>query len=41
MIDITEDDREEALKQVQKDTDDYIGKVDTALEQKEKEIMEV
>lgn len=38
---ITEDDREDALKQIQEDTDEYIGKVDGALKAKETEIMEV
>ena len=38
---ITEDDREEALKEIQKETDDYTGKVDAALVDKEGEIMEV
>ena len=38
---ITEDDRDEALKQIQKDTDDNISSIDTALKAKESEIMEV
>ena len=38
---ITEDDRDGALKDVQKSTDDYIGQVDEKVESKEKEIMEV
>jgi ribosome recycling factor len=38
---ITEDERDEALKQVQKDTDAYITKIDEALHAKEKDIMEV
>ncbi|MBN1673062.1 MAG: ribosome recycling factor [Kiritimatiellae bacterium] len=39
--DITEDDREEILKQIQETTDGYIRKVDELLEAKEKEIMSV
>lgn len=38
---ITEDDRDHALKQVQKDTDDTISKIDEMLKHKEAEIMEV
>lgn len=38
---ITEDDRDEALKQIQKDTDDYIKKADDSLAAKEEEIMAV
>lgn len=38
---ITEDDRDGALSQIQKDTDAYVAKVDKALESKEAEIMEV
>jgi len=38
---ITEDDREDALKQVQENTDDYVAKIDKALKSKEDEIMEV
>jgi len=38
---ITEDERDETLKQTQKDTDDYIAKIDDALRAKEEEIMEV
>jgi ribosome recycling factor len=38
---ITEDDRAQGLKDVQKDTDDYISKIDDALQAKESEIMEV
>jgi ribosome recycling factor len=38
---ITEDDRDDGLKQVQQSTDDYIGKIDQDLADKEKEIMEV
>lgn len=37
----TEDDRDEALKQIQKYTDDYIAKIDAALKAKEAEVMEV
>jgi ribosome recycling factor len=37
----TEDDRDEALKDIQKATDDYIKQVDEALKTKEVEIMEV
>ena len=38
---ITEDDLEHAEKEVQKLTDDYIGKIDAHLQHKEKEIMTV
>ncbi|NQT93586.1 MAG: ribosome recycling factor [Lentisphaerae bacterium] len=38
---ITEDDREDAFKEIQKETDEYTGKVDAALSSKEAEIMEV
>jgi len=38
---ISEDDREEALKETQKSTDEYTGKIDEALRVKEAEIMEV
>lgn len=38
---ITEDDLDDAMKQVQKETDDYISKVDAALNAKEAEIAEV
>lgn len=37
----TEDDREQALKEIQKLTDDAIKKVDEAADAKEKEVMEV
>jgi ribosome recycling factor len=35
----TEDERDEALKEVQKQTDEYSGKIDEMLKAKEKEIM--
>lgn len=38
---ITEDDRDEALKEIQKSTDDYIEKIDTGLKEKEADILEV
>jgi ribosome recycling factor len=38
---ISEDAREEALKQIQKDTDDYIARIDEHLKSKEEEIMAV
>lgn len=38
---ISEDDRERALKEVQTHTDKYIAEIDKLLEAKEKEIMEV
>jgi ribosome recycling factor len=37
----TEDERDETLKSIQKLTDDHIAKIDKALEDKEKELMEV
>jgi len=37
----TEDDRDEALKQIQKLTDDHIAKIDADLKAKEAEVMEV
>ena len=37
----TEDDRDEALKAIQKDTDDYVKRIDSAVKAKEQEIMEV
>lgn len=39
--DISEDDRDQALKDIQEQTDDYIAKIDNALEAKDAEIMEV
>jgi ribosome recycling factor len=38
---ISEDEREDALKQIQKDTDDYIGKIDEHLKAKEEEMLAV
>jgi ribosome recycling factor len=38
---ISEDDRERALKEVQNHTDKYIAEIDELLAAKEKEIMEV
>lgn len=38
---ITEDDLDRGLKDIQKDTDDYISRIDAALKAKEAEIMEV
>jgi ribosome recycling factor len=38
---ITEDDREDALKEIQKSTDEYIAKIDEAVQAKEAEIKEV
>jgi len=38
---ISEDDRDSGLEQVQKETDEYIGKIDGLLKAKEAEIMEV
>lgn len=38
---ITEDERDQALDQIQKETDGYIGKVDETLASKEKEMMSV
>jgi len=37
--DVTEDERDQGLKDIQKYTDDYIKKIDHALESKEKEMM--
>ncbi len=39
--DITEDDLKRGMDEIQKMTDDFIKKIDDALEEKEKEIMEV
>lgn len=39
--DITEDDLKRGMDEIQKMTDDFIKKIDEALEEKEKEIMEV
>ena len=39
--DITEDDRDQALNDIQESTDQYVEKIDTALKSKETEIMEV
>ena len=39
--DVTEDDRDSALDQIQKSTDEHIKKMDTMLAAKEKDIMEV
>lgn len=39
--DISEDDRDESLKEIQKSTDAYIAKIDKSLSAKESEIMEV
>jgi len=39
--DISEDDRDDSLKEVQKSTDAYIAKIDKSLSAKEAEIMEV
>ena len=39
--DITEDDRDSALEQIQKSTDEHIKKMDAMLAAKEKDIMEV
>jgi ribosome recycling factor len=39
--DITEDDRDDALEQIQKSTDDHIKKMDGMLAAKEQDIMEV
>ena len=39
--DISEDDRDESLKEIQKSTDAYIAKIDKSLNAKESEIMEV
>ena len=38
---ITEDDRDQGLKDIQTETDDYIKKIDVAVKAKEAEIMEV
>jgi len=38
---ITEDDRDQGLKDIQTETDSYIKKIDDALKAKESEIMEV
>ena len=38
---VTEDERDHALKEIQKYTDDYIGKVDDVLKVKEEDIMAV
>ena len=38
---ITEDERDQALNQIQKDTDEYITKIDRVLAAKEKEMMAV
>ena len=38
---ITEDERDQGLKQIQEDTDKYIGQIDAMLTAKEKEIMAV
>jgi len=38
---ITEDDRDDGLKEIQKDTDEYVGKIDEELDKKQKDIMEV
>ena len=38
---VTEDERDHALKEIQKYTDEYIAKVDEVLKAKEKDIMEV
>lgn len=39
--DLSEDDRESILKEIQDSTDDYIKKIEAVLKAKEKEIMEV
>ena len=39
--DATEDDRDEALKEIQKSTDDYIEKIDEAVKAKEEEIASI
>jgi ribosome recycling factor len=41
MHEITEDDREKAIEKVQEITDKFIKEIDSLLERKEKEIMEV
>ena len=38
---ITEDERDQALKDIQRDTDDFVKKLDDTLAEKEAEIMEV
>jgi ribosome recycling factor len=38
---ITEDDREDALKEIQKSTDEYTGKIDDLLAAKQKDVMAV
>jgi ribosome recycling factor len=38
---ISEDERESGLEQVQKETDEYVSKIDESLKAKEEEIMEV
>ncbi len=38
---ITEDERDQGLAQIQKETDSYIAKIDTSLAAKEKEVMAV
>ncbi len=38
---VTEDERDDGLKEIQKSTDDYIKKIDEAVKAKEAEIMEV
>lgn len=38
---ISEDDRDTGLKDIQKETDEYVGKVDEELDKKQKDIMEV
>jgi len=38
---ISEDERDQTLEQVQKDTDEYIAKIDSLLKDKEKDIMAV
>jgi len=39
--DVSQDDRDDSLKEIQKSTDDYIAKIDHSLNAKEVEIMEV
>lgn len=38
---ITEDERDQGLSQIQKETDSYIARIDTALAAKEKEVMAI
>lgn len=38
---ITEDDRDRGMEDIQKGTDDYIGKIDAALKNKEADVLEV